>query len=105
MGAGRLGWIRLRRSSQDGFPNRIEALDWTIETNPFTPIKAGDTGVPDPGTLSMALLAAGAATLPPVPRAALPNPTDHGRVAIRRPNRGANHRTGDPDSTAAIAPR
>ena len=38
MGAGRLGWIRLRRSSQDGFPNRIEALDWAIETNPFTPM-------------------------------------------------------------------
>lgn len=54
------GWIRLKWNSDDGYPTSITALDWAIEDSGL-PIQAGDTGVPEPGTLSMAFLAAGAA--------------------------------------------
>ena len=59
----RFGWIRLKWNSNSGFPNSITALDWAIEDS-GAPIIAGDTGAastPEPGTMSMALLAAGAA--------------------------------------------
>jgi hypothetical protein len=56
----RFGWIRVRWSADpiSGFPNSIEALDWAIEDSGAA-ILAG--AVPEPGTMSMALLAAGAA--------------------------------------------
>jgi hypothetical protein len=58
----RFGWIRIRWSADliSGFPNSIEALDWAIEDSGAA-LLAGDTGVPEPGTMSMALLALGAA--------------------------------------------
>jgi hypothetical protein len=56
----RFGWIRLKWNSNAGFPNSITALDWAIEDS-GAPIVAGATGTPEPGTMSMALLAAGAA--------------------------------------------
>jgi hypothetical protein len=62
----RYGWIRLKWDA-DGvtsYPNSITALDWALEDSGAA-ILAGDTGpaaaVPEPGALSMAVLAAGAA--------------------------------------------
>ena len=61
---GRFGWVRVYWNGVDGFPNSITVVDWAIESEPGVAIHAGDTGaaaIPEPGTLSMALLAAGAA--------------------------------------------
>lgn len=60
---GNFGWIRLLWNASNGFPNSITAVDWAIEDS-GAGILAGATSaaaVPEPGTLSMALLAAGAA--------------------------------------------
>jgi hypothetical protein len=58
---GDLGWIRLMWSSYagDGLSDRIDALDWAINTTPGEAIIAG--AVPEPGTLPLMLLASGAA--------------------------------------------
>jgi hypothetical protein len=59
---GNYGWIRVKweADSGNGFPNKITVLDWAYEDS-GAPIAAGDTGTPEPGTMSMSLLAAGAA--------------------------------------------
>jgi hypothetical protein len=60
--SGNFGWVRLLWSSSAGFPNSITAIDWAVEDS-GAPIRAGQTisSVPEPGTMSMSLLAAGAA--------------------------------------------
>lgn len=53
------GWIRLEVfNGQNGYPDKIEAIDWAVN-NSGGPIEAGQT--PEPGTLALSLLAAGAA--------------------------------------------
>jgi hypothetical protein len=53
------GWIRLRYDDNaQGYPDTITAIDWAYNTN--GPIDAGQTAVPEPGSLSLLLLAAGA---------------------------------------------
>jgi hypothetical protein len=58
--AGNFGWIRLKWNASNGFPNSITIVDWAIEDS-GAPILAGADGIPEPGTMSMTLLAAGAA--------------------------------------------
>ena len=53
------GWIRLRYDNNaQGFPDTITAIDWAYNTN--GPINAGQTATPEPGPLSLLLLAGGA---------------------------------------------
>jgi hypothetical protein len=61
------GWIRLSLQGIGGnnpAPQAtLTAVDWAYEDTPNTPIPAGDTGaaiIPEPGTLALAALAAGA---------------------------------------------
>jgi len=55
----RYGWIRLRWDPDSlGLPLTLKALDWAYNTNLNRPIHVGS--VPEPGTLSLTLLAAGA---------------------------------------------
>src|SRR5262249_16977276 len=61
---GDFGWIRLRfDNNAKGYPNSITAIDWAYN-NTGAPIIAGDTGAPtatpEPGSLSLLALAAGA---------------------------------------------
>ena len=59
-----LGWIRLnvQDTTGDGYPDKLTAVDWAYESNPFTPIRAGDVGAaPEPSSLTLASLALGAA--------------------------------------------
>jgi len=76
-GAVDYGWLELQfnNNGQTLLPETLEALAFGIETNPGTPILAGQTvePTPEPGTMGLALLAAGAA----------------GVVALRRRRRNA----------------
>ena len=58
-----LGWIRLRVDGTSGNPSSVTAIDWAYNDVAGQSIQAGDTGsaVPEPGTMAMELLAAGAA--------------------------------------------
>jgi hypothetical protein len=60
---GDLGWIRIEvfDRNHDGFVDAIEAIDWAYNNTPGAPINAGQ--VPEPGSLSLALLATGSAGL------------------------------------------
>jgi hypothetical protein len=60
---GDLGWIRVEvlDRNQDGYGDAIEAIDWAYNNTPGAPINAGQ--VPEPGSLSLALLATGATGL------------------------------------------
>ncbi len=55
------GWVRLRYDDNaQGFPDTITAIDWAYNTN--GPINAGQiSATPEPGSLSLFLLAGGAA--------------------------------------------
>jgi hypothetical protein len=62
------GWIRLKLSGVSPVTSpgqaTLTAVDWAYEDTPNTPIAAGDTGpslIPEPSTLALAALAAGAA--------------------------------------------
>ncbi len=66
MGSGNIdyGWLKLEVTNSSGVPQILEALGYGIETTANTAIKAGDTGpgpVPEPGTMALGVLAAGAA--------------------------------------------
>ena len=54
------GWIRLEiLDGKNGFPNTLEAIDWAFDTTGAA-VTAGELA-PEPGTMALALLAAGAA--------------------------------------------
>lgn len=59
------GWLKLEvTNGVSGMPQILEALGYGIETTSNTAIAAGDTGpgpVPEPGTMALGVLAAGAA--------------------------------------------
>jgi hypothetical protein len=59
------GWIRLRWDdflvAYKDFPQILTVIDWAYNTTSNAPIHIGDTGVPEPSTLVLALMAAGAA--------------------------------------------
>jgi PEP-CTERM motif len=61
-GGGDYGWLKVVVSDAGSptFPNELQVLDYAIDTT-GAPIAAGDTGVPEPGTSGLALLALGAA--------------------------------------------
>jgi hypothetical protein len=56
------GWIRLEAVSLNGFPEELKAIDWAFDTS-GNAIAAGEVvaPTPEPGTMALALLAAGAA--------------------------------------------
>ena len=59
------GWVRLRWDSAihpnvQGFPTQLTAIDWALNTTPNQPIHVPDP-LPEPNSLSLALLAVGAA--------------------------------------------
>ena len=58
------GWVRLVYSG-DPWINSLTAIDWAYETTPGLAIHAGQTaeqsGIPEPGTAALSLLALGAA--------------------------------------------
>ena len=57
-----LGWLRLEYfESSNGQIDKVEAFDYAYNTVPGGSIAAGDTGVPEPSTAVLTLLAAGAA--------------------------------------------
>ena len=60
---GEVGWIRLKWQdvNSDGYPDQLTAIDWAYNSTPGESILAGQTAVPEPGSLSLALLAAGSA--------------------------------------------
>lgn len=64
---GDLGWVRIEVLGESGgFPEGIEAIDWAYNNVPGAPIKAGEgapISTPEPGSISLALLATGAAGL------------------------------------------
>jgi hypothetical protein len=60
------GWLKLEFLTDPNtqLPQILEALAWGLETTPNAAIKAGDTGpapTPEPGTMALSILAAGAA--------------------------------------------
>jgi hypothetical protein len=59
------GWIRLKYTlGSNGLPNSAEAIDWAYNSTPNGAITAGQgipTATPEPSTLGLGLLAAGAA--------------------------------------------
>lgn len=57
-----VGWIKLEWTGPStGYPTGLQATNWAFDTTPGQGILAGDTGVPEPGTLPLSLLALGAA--------------------------------------------
>ena len=56
-----LGWLRLEYFESNGAIDKVEAFDYAYNTVPGGSIAAGDTGVPEPSTAALTLLAAGAA--------------------------------------------
>ena len=58
-------WIRLvwTDPGKPGFPTKLTAIDWACNMTPNQPIEAGATSasVPEPSSLTLALLATGAA--------------------------------------------
>jgi hypothetical protein len=59
--SGDLGWLQVQvnDAGSPGYPNEAEVIDWAYD-NSGAPIAAGDTGVPEPGTAALSLLALGA---------------------------------------------
>jgi hypothetical protein len=62
----RYGWLKLEflTDPNTNLPQVLEALAWGMEDTPNVAIKAGDTGpapTPEPGTMALSILAAGAA--------------------------------------------
>ena len=59
------GWLKLVFTAVDGLPHTLTALSYGIELTPHMAINAGqisdDAATPEPGTMALALLAAGAA--------------------------------------------
>jgi PEP-CTERM motif len=60
--SGDLGWLKVivADRNHDGFVDQVTLVDYAYNSVSGTSIKAGDTGLPEPGTTSLALLAAGA---------------------------------------------
>lgn len=58
------GWIRVEFTDQGSLPHTLSLIDWAVNETPGQAIQAGETGVsaaPEPGTMGLGLLAAGAA--------------------------------------------
>ena len=59
------GWLKLEFTEQSGLPHLLTALAFGIEETPGAPILAGQTSdavaTPEPGSMGLAILAAGAA--------------------------------------------
>jgi len=62
-GGSHLGWIRikLQASGSSGYVNEVTVIDWAYNEVSGASIGAGNTGIPEPDSKAMALLAFGAA--------------------------------------------
>jgi len=63
-GGSDLGWIRIRLGASNatsGYVNEVEVIDWAYNSAAGASITAGETGLPEPTSRAMALLALGAA--------------------------------------------
>lgn len=62
-GQSHYGWVRVKLAdtNNNGFVNQLTVVEWAYENDPNTALLAGVVPVPEPGTLSLSLLAMGSA--------------------------------------------
>jgi len=60
---GDLGWMQVKVSSTNGFPDEAEVIDYAYNSVPGGAVAAGQTTVPEPSAAALGLLTIGAAGL------------------------------------------